>query len=218
MQSIKTKQHTIYKNKNDKEIPSVTTIIGENLGWGKEALMKWASVKKLNYEEIRDNSASIGTITHEMIHCYLTKKPFPMFVEYSKEQINEAKDKFNRFLEWEKGNPFQLIASEILLVSEKYQYGGTIDIIGILNIDNNLSIIDIKTSNWVWPEMLIQIAAYGKLWEENNKTKIQAYYILNIDRLYGFKYLDNEFDIFLNLLNIAKKRKMVEGKIKKERR
>jgi len=51
------------------------------------------------------------------------------------------------------------------LVSELYKFGGCPDAIG--KIDGKLTLVDWKTSNSVYPDMLIQLAAYKQLWEEN---------------------------------------------------
>ena len=43
--------HTIYKNKNDKRLKSVTTIINGCLGWNKQPLLMWTRKHCLNGED-----------------------------------------------------------------------------------------------------------------------------------------------------------------------
>ena len=59
---------------------------------------------------------------------------------------------------------------EMELVSEEYRFGGCPDAIG-LNSQGQVCLLDWKTSNGVYTDYLIQIAAYKHLWEENHPTK-----------------------------------------------
>ena len=52
------------------------------------------------------------------------------------------------------------------LISEVHQYGGTPDAIG--SLDDKLCLLDWKTSNSVYTDHLVQIAAYRMLWNECN--------------------------------------------------
>lgn len=56
------------------------------------------------------------------------------------------------------------------MVSEQYRFGGTPDAIG--KVDGELCLIDWKTSNSVYSDYLIQIAAYKHLWEENHPGQL----------------------------------------------
>jgi len=58
-----------------------------------------------------------------------------------------------------------MFETEITLVSEAHRFGGTPDAIGYL--DGKLCLLDWKTSNAVYSDYLIQLAAYKVLWEEN---------------------------------------------------
>jgi len=200
----------IYKNKDGQRVPGVTTVIGSNLGWSKGGLMHWAwqqGIDGLDYKATRDTAADTGTIAHAMVENEVKgiKFDWPSLGQSmggNPEQIKQAENAFSAFVEWKELVKFELIQSEHLLVSEKYQFGGQIDIAGI---QSKRSIIDIKTSNAVYEDHKIQIAAYGKLWEENYPDQpIEAYYILQLGKDGSFAYhyypeLDNAFRAFVLL-------------------
>ena len=60
---------------------------------------------------------------------------------------------------------WKIIATENSYVSEKYQFGGTIDAIG-KDTQGRIVLVDWKTSNSVYQDYLIQLAAYALLLEE----------------------------------------------------
>lgn len=171
----------IYKNKDGKRLPGVTTVLG-NLGWNRDALMYWAwaeGIEGRNFRETADKAANIGTIAHAMIEADLKGKEFDSS-KYDKGMIDKAETSYLAWLEWKDLVKFELLESEKSLVSEKYQFGGTIDIAAIKKIT---AIVDLKTSKGVYPDHKIQVAAYGKLWNENYPDNpIQAYYILQLGK------------------------------------
>ena len=63
--------HSIYLNKSNIEVPSVTTIIKLI---NKPSIAKWANYlgwKKQSYEKVLEERAFEGTIAHELFHEYL---------------------------------------------------------------------------------------------------------------------------------------------------
>jgi len=162
----------IYKTKDGKRVPGVTTVIGQ-LGWSKNPLMYWACQQGQKYHDIptyealnkeREAAANAGTVTHEMIDCDLKKKKFDGS-KYSPETLSKAETGFLNYLEWKRGANLEVIESETPLVSEQHRYGGTIDCPSIIR--DKFTILDWKTSNGIYEDYLIQIAAYGVLWQEN---------------------------------------------------
>ena len=108
--------------------------------------------------------ADVGTLAHKMIDHHVKGKPLDL-EGFSIEIIEQAKQCFQNYLTWEKRHNYKPIKTEISLVSEKYQYGGTIDCIAM--IDGKLSIDDKKTGNDIYEDHLVQIVAYARLWDEN---------------------------------------------------
>ena len=210
----------IYKNKEGVRVPGVTTVIGGNLGWSKGGLMHWAwqqGIDGKDYKESRDAAADTGTIAHAMVEHELKGEKF----EWPKmgydmggnaEQIKQAENAFKAFSEWKELIKFELLFSEHTLISEKHQYGGQIDIAAI---QNKRAIIDLKTSNAIYADHKIQIAAYGELWNENYPDeKIDNYYILQIGKDGGFAYyyypdLSSHFEAFLLLRRLHDLKKIL---------
>ena len=100
------------------------------------------------------------------------------------------------------------------LVSEKYQFGGTIDCYG--DLDGNPTLIDFKTSKAIYPEMIHQVAAYRKLLVENSH-EVKRVRILRIGRSNdeGFEdklcgKMEDHWKLFSHCLQIYNLRKKIK--------
>ncbi len=188
----KSKQHTIYKNKNDQRLPGVTTILSV---MAKPALIKWANnlgLQGIDSYKYVDVLANIGTLTHAMIHYDLGGIK-PDFDSYSKDDISLAENAFLKYLDWKNKNPFELIKTEIQVVSEKHQFGGTADL--VIRLNDTITLLDIKTGKAVYKEAYTQVAAYSIALQENGYDIID-HLILRIGRN------ENEGFEFINIPNI----------------
>ena len=173
-----------YKNAQGKRIPGNTTIIGANLGWSKNALMHWAwreGKEGRDFRETRDAAADAGTLGHAMIEAEIKGKPAPDFSKYPPEVVAKAETGYLNFLEWKTLYGLELITMEVPLISEEYQFGTTIDILARVN--KKRSIVEVKTSNDIYEDMLIQMAAQRQVWDENHPTeKIEALHLLKVNK------------------------------------
>lgn len=151
-------------------VPSVTTIIGrfkESAG-----LMVWAfnqgkdpKIKKL-YEASQE-SKDIGTLAHSMVEADVHGWPLPERpADVSDQFWARAQSSYAAYVAWKRHSRLEIRKTEIKLVSEQYKYGGRIDAIG--QIEDDLCLPDWKTSNSLYWDYLVQIAAYAHLWEENH--------------------------------------------------
>jgi hypothetical protein len=159
-------RNSTYLSASGKRLPGVTTVISKNLGWNKQALINWANQCGLDGKRHRDVSAAeakAGLLCHSMIDAHIKGESFNT-LGYDAELL-ETQRGFNNFLSWAAEVDLTPVATETPLISEKHQYGGKPDYIGAVN--SELSLVDWKTSDGVFPDMLIQLAAYGALWEEN---------------------------------------------------
>ncbi len=168
----KAKQHTVYKNAKGKRVPGVTTITGV---MDKPALLAWANnigLEGIKMREYVDDLASIGTLAHYMIECHINSQIGkiaikPYLLDSTPNQISSAENSFLKFLDWEKKNKVEYLGSEMQLISEKYQYGGTIDIYCILN--GKYTLIDIKTCKGLYADHNLQVGGgYFSLLTEND--------------------------------------------------
>jgi len=174
----KNKSHQKYYTKDGILVPGVTTVLGV---LAKPALVPWANKLGLQGIEVGkfvDSLGDVGTLCHNIIECYLTKKKVD-YADYTPNQRVLAENASKKFFEWEKKNDFKFLKSELQLVSEKYMFGGTCDIYCELN--GKKTLIDIKTSKGCYPEHFTQVSAYKLLLEENGYPVEQAK-ILRIGR------------------------------------
>ena len=79
--------------------------------------------------------------------------------------MEQARTCFDNFVVWRDQHNFKPVGTEISLVSELYQFGGTIDCIA--QIDGKLCIADWKTGKDIYEDYIIQIVSYAQLWNEN---------------------------------------------------
>jgi hypothetical protein len=207
------KAHTTYKLVDGTIVPGVTTILGV---LNKPALIPWANklgLQGIDSSKYVDEKAAIGTLAHQMIADYLRKGETDTS-EYSKFQIDQAENSVLSFLEWEKTHPIEPVLIEEPMVSERYGFGGTLDCVALL--DKELWLIDFKTSGGIYPEMMIQVAAYRGLAFEC-ELDIHKVRILRIGRTpdEGFEdrpvnNLDKRFEIFQHCLEIYRLQKEVK--------
>jgi len=154
----------IYRLKDGTRVPGTTTIIGKFKESG--GLIHWAwnlGMQGIDYNERRDKAADAGTLAHSLVEGHirgfavdLTREPADI--------VEKAQKAYGAFLEWAGGSKLQPRETELALISEKYRFGGCLD---SMLVNGRLSLGDWKSSNAFYDDMLLQLAAYGLLWEEN---------------------------------------------------
>lgn len=155
-----------YYLKDGTKVPGTTTIIGR---WKESGgLLQWAfqcgkSGQATLYEK-RDEAADIGTIAHGLADAWLRQKEYE-YPPCTAEMRAKAQQAFDMFRQWLDQQRAEAIPCEESMVSEKYRFGGTPDIL-LRNVTLRMS--DIKTSNAIYRDYLVQVAAYGLLWDENH--------------------------------------------------
>ncbi len=167
-----------YFNSAGQRLPGVTTVNG-NIGWNRDALMYYAWKKGTEGKDFRDytkNSADIGTLAHGMVEAHVRGIEFVPELPCTEEQLAAARVSFGAYERWARQSQLQIIATEVYMVSEQYQYGGCLDAVGL--IDGELSLIDWKTSNGVYADHIIQLCAYKHLWEEVTEMPLTGGYHL----------------------------------------
>lgn len=165
-----------YYNVAGDKLPGTTTICGIVKDSG--GLIQWAYKSGREHErlaaqgrpaprslyEVVDKAADIGTLAHECCEADILCKPLPEIPDDMAKSVLQA---FNQYLAWKRQTRLVIVASEVSLISEQHQFGGTLDF--VCEIGGELCLGDFKTSSAVYPEMLMQLAAYRELWNENNQ-------------------------------------------------
>jgi len=164
-----------YYQRNGEYYPSITYVLG---AYPKGKFFEdW--LKKVGYasEHIVRKAASQGTETHEMIESYLNGKELNFLSKSGHPQYDTLVwQMFLRFVDfWEEYNP-KLIETEVHLFSDEIKVAGTCDM--VCEIDDELWIIDFKTSNHLQTTYDLQTAVYGKCYEECYGKKADRYGVL----------------------------------------
>jgi len=164
-----------YRCSDGKQVPGVTTIIGRFKD--SSALLYWAFEQGKSCErgeiaklyDKRDEAADAGTLAHSMVEAHLDGlDPYAVCMDGQPDEIKRAaRLGFENYLAWSTNNHLEVIHQEVPLVSETHRFGGCLDAIAI-DANGNLCLLDWKTSNGVYADYILQLAAYKILWEENH--------------------------------------------------
>jgi hypothetical protein len=172
-QSPDSKQITIldqrFYSRYKKYYPSVSTIL--NYFPKNQYFYSWLKDTGHNSDIIMKQAAFEGTQVHNAIENYLDNKEIKWIddngvVLYSLD-VWKMILKFTNF--WEMNKP-QLISSEYHLFSDKYEYAGTADL--IVKMNDELWLLDIKTSNSIHSSYNLQLASYATAWNETHNEPI----------------------------------------------
>jgi len=160
---------TRFYKKGEKYYPSITSVLQY---FPKNKFFEnWLKDVGHNSDIIVRKAANEGTQVHEAIEDYLLGKELTWLNEYgeAKYSMDVWKNilKFDEF--WKQVKP-TLIESEIHLFSDEAEIAGTCDL--VLEIDGEIWILDIKTSNSLHTSQDLQIAAYAKMWNETFEEKV----------------------------------------------
>jgi len=158
-----------YYQRNGEYYPSITYIL-QYYPKGKH-FEDWLKQVGNNADYIVRKAAEEGTQTHELCEAYLNGEELNFLSSSGdpKYDIN-IWQMFLRFVEfWETFNP-TLIETEIHLFSDELKVAGTCDL--IVEINDKLWVLDIKTSNHLHTTYDFQTAIYGKCYEECFGKKI----------------------------------------------
>jgi hypothetical protein len=199
------KVHQRYYSKTGTLLPGVTTVLGL---LAKPALIHWSwslGMKGIDYRKARDEAADIGSIAHYLILTDL-KNIKPNLSDYAQVDIDKAYNAMKSYYAWRKMNDVQPIEVECSLISEKWGYGGTFDLLAKVNGVDTL--IDFKTSNSLYSEYSTQIGAYYELIRENRNIKVVGKLIrinkANNDdfEVKTVEQIEKQFELFKYLLRV----------------
>lgn len=195
--------HTKYFNKENKEVPSVTTILKVI---NKPSLLGWTNYlgfRGIQYQPFLEHRANIGTLVHERIECDILGKVYIAGYDY---ETLEVLDRFRSYLNWKDSIDFDPIFSEQSLTCDTY--GGTVDC--LCNLNGEKTILDWKTSKSFHTTMFIQLAAYRKLLKVNGYGDIHQVGIVLVKqnkcemKLINGEEIDGYYNIFTSALKLYK--------------
>lgn len=163
----------------------------------------------LAHTEYRDTAGSIGSIAHDVIDLYLTKWSHG-------EKINDIRTLFKENTDYRSiaaarsaeatisKYPVIPVASELLVGSDKFSVGGTLDALMWNTETKELELWDWKSSNMVADKFALQVSAYKYLFEEmlSNKIKIAKCRVIHLNKfsnkykIYNVPYINQAFKAF----------------------
>jgi hypothetical protein len=173
-----------YRLRDGTKVPGVTTIVSRFKDSG--GLIRWAykcGVDGIDIDKARDNAAEAGTIAHDMIDAWVHGRDWEPDVNTSAEMLEKAQKGFEGFLSWAASTHLDVVETEVSLVSERHRFGGTIDGIGRLN--GQTVLLDWKSSNRIYADYIVQVAAYVKLLEECRRDRITGIHLLRVGKEWG---------------------------------
>lgn len=134
----------------------------------------WEGAKKAHWEK-KVEAGNLGTFLHKWVESYIKG-------ENPGSPVNPQLERsVLEFLIWVKKHKVKFLLSEQVVYSKKYKYCGTTDF--ICKIDGKMYIGDLKTSSGIYPEMLLQTAAYRQArGEEYPKENYAGQLILRIGK------------------------------------
>lgn len=158
-------------------VPSVTTVINKRKEADGMIYAAWKlGTEGKDYKVEWGDKANSGTLAHALIH----KEPVNDAL-YSPEMMAQAMLAVDNYQKWTYQSRLESECHEVSLVCPCHLMGGTIDDVWIQ--DGVRSIGDIKTGK-LWPDHLIQCAAYKHLWDTNypDKPITGGFHLLHFDK------------------------------------
>ena len=154
---------------NDEYYPSVSTIL--NYFPKGKFFEDWIKANGFNSEIIAAKAAEEGKQVHDAAERFINGEEIEWL-----DQNGTAKyslDVWRMILKfadfWNRYKP-KVISVEYHLFSPKYKYAGTADL--IVEIENEMWLLDIKTSNSLHTKYDLQTAAYASAWNETHDVPI----------------------------------------------
>lgn len=146
------------------KVPGVTTITGRFKDSGGLIYWAWDQGKQgKDFRETKDAAADAGKCLHDMVEADWHSKAIDR-TKYKPEVLAKADHAYLAYLAWKESTRLEVIKPELTLLSRKYLFGGTLDAV---MVQGTLNIGDWKSSNSIYPDMLVQVAGgYALLWEE----------------------------------------------------
>lgn len=208
--------HTRYFNQAGKRVPGTTTISG--LLDKSRFLVPWANrlgLQGIDSSKYVDEKAAAGSLAHAMVLDHL-KGEEPDLKAYTQYQIDQAENSFLKYLAWEQQHDIEVMFCEEPMVSEQYQFGGTMDLHA--RVDDRPELVDFKTGKGIYQDHWIQVGGGYAIIMKELGYDFEAVRILQIgrDESEGFnEYIRTdtsvEQEIFLHLRQIYELQKQLRG-------
>jgi len=185
-----------------KFVPSVTWICEAGYVKGL-AFYKWLANHGWDEaESLKIAAGDKGSKVHHAIGCLLDGKEVKMgelFLNPSTNQPEELTveeyECILSFADWFKATKPTNITKEFCVVNKLENYAGMVDM--VCTIENQRYLIDLKTSQYIWPSHELQVSAYKHALEEELKTAILQIGYRKNKRHWKLTEIEDCYDEFL---------------------
>lgn len=142
-------------------------------------------VDHCDYRVARDTAAGIGTVVHARVDAFIRGRTFDP-AEYASEAMPDPVEAsaagYGAFQLWAGSTAFQLAEGECQLVSNKFDYGGTPDVV---LVRGETTVGDWKSGDIYPDQVLPQLAAYRELLRENGRIIADGGHVISINKKTG---------------------------------
>lgn len=180
MYTINDKQLTFldaryYKTEDGGFVPSVTHVL--DFYPKGAAYFNWLKEAGKDADEIRDEAGRRGSVVHKLTELYDAGEEVHLVnpngsIDY---KLNEWA-MFERYVEFRRRFQFVTDSIELNIISKELGYAGTID--RVIDMYGKKILLDIKTSNAIYPSYWLQLAAYRSLLMNTVGKKVDKVAIL----------------------------------------
>ena len=153
----------------------INQMLNDNIQLDRLSLEKIFAEAEGGTDKIMKEAGRIGTVVHGLVEDYLKGKEIP--TQNDKRVVNC----WNLFLKWWENQEYEPIEIEKKLYCKKYNYAGTLDLV-VKDKEENLVLIDIKTSNQISFDYYLQLNAYWFAYEEETKQKISKALVVRLPK------------------------------------
>jgi len=153
-------------------------------------------------DQIKDDAADLGSLVHKYIDQIIQGKMPP-------DLTPEMEPAVTGFIEWWKNSQIELVMGDTKVASLIHSYGGSLDALGRQN--GEYVILDWKTSNGVYDEYALQVAAYWQAFAETYGPACQRGYIVRFSKKLPVEFevrevanLEESFRAFLHAKSLSR--------------
>lgn len=141
-------------------VPSVTTILE---AFPKDAsYFKWLKDVGQDADTIRDEAGRRGSVVHELTEQYDLGEEVSLVYDNGKPRFKMLEwSMFERYVDFSTTHQPQIDMLEVHMVSSALGFAGTLD--RMITLNNKKILLDIKTSNSIYPSYWLQLSAYNQL-------------------------------------------------------
>lgn len=202
-------------------VPRVTDLL-KQFGWSLNGLMYWANqcgLQGMTLDDARKPAADVGTIAHECIKADAHGEPMPDLTRLPDEMRGQVERALEAWERWRSRVRFKILAAEQRLVSKTWRYGGTLD---AAIVDDSVGLIDYKTAKGCYPDNVVQLAAYGTLWNEHHPEQpIADYHLIRLSKddasfhhhSWPASAMEDAWKAFRCALVLARVKRKIEGQL-----